>query len=316
MKGAKSYRIVLAEPFDPAAVACLEKVGQVSVLEDSAPESMMRALTEADALLVRSKAHVTARIIEAAPRLKVIGRASPSVDHIDIRAAKRRNISVVYAPHVAVASTAEFALALMMLLTRRVCYYDGQVREGKFETLRAPWGHEMGRQTVGLLGIDPIAEHLARLLRKAFEPPIIYHDPSERTPTDSVGRSVDLDTLLTEADIISIHLPLTPTTRGLINADRLAKLKPTAALVNVSRGAVVDTTALAGALKKRHLAGAALDSFEVEPLPAGHPIRTAPHCILTPHIAGATLDASTARFQVAEDVVRVLKGEAPQFSAE
>jgi phosphoglycerate dehydrogenase-like enzyme len=96
----------------------------------------------------------------------------------------------------------------------------------------------------------------------------------------------------------------------------LAKMKPTAVLVNVSRGAVVDTTALAAALKRRHLSGAALDSFEVEPLPAGHPIRTAPYCILTPHIAGSTLDASTARFQVAEDVVRVLKGEAPQFSAE
>ena len=316
MKGSKPYHIILAEPLDPAAVACLEAVGQVNVLDDSAPDTLLRAVSDADALLVRSKAHVTARIIDSAPRLKVIGRASSNIDHIDLRAAKRRNISIVYAPHVAVASTAEYTLALIMLLTRRITFYDSQLREGKFDTLRTPWGREMGRQTVGLLGIDPIAEQLAQLLTNAFKSPLIYHDPTDKTPTTFSAQSVTLDELLAASDVISVHLPLLPTTRGLLNADRLVKMKPTAFLVNTSRGPVIDTVALATALKKRHLAGAALDVFEAEPLPAGHPLRTAPNCILTPHIAGATLDASTARFQVAEDVVRVLKGEPPQFSAE
>jgi len=316
MKGAKPPRIVLAEPFDPAVVARLEKIGHVSVLEDSSPDTLMRAMSDADALLVRSKAHVTARIIDAAPHLKVIGRAGPTVDHIDLRAAKRRNISIVYAPHVAVASTAEFALAMMMLLTRRVFYYDSQFRDGKFDTLRAASGHEMRNHTFGLLGVDPVAEHLARLLVKAFDPPIVFHDPDGRTLADSPARAVELDALLAESDIVSVHLPLAPNTRGLLNGDRLAKMKPGALLVNTSRGAVIDTTALAAALKKRHLAGAALDVFETEPLPAGHPLRSAPNCILTPHIAGATLDASAARNQVTEDVVRILRGEPPKHPAE
>lgn len=316
MKGAKSLRIVLAEPFDPAVVARLEQIGRVSTLEDSAPESLLSAVAEADALLVRSKAHVTARIIEAAPRLKVIARASPTVDHIDLRAAKRRNISVVYAPNVAVASTAEFAFAAMMMLSRRIPFYDGQLRDGKFDTLRAPWGHEMRNHTIGLLGVDPVAQHLAELLSKAFSPPIIYHAPDGRTLEGASAQAVTLDALLAESDILSIHLPLSPQTRGLLNADRLAKLKPGAMIVNTSRGAVIDTAALAAALRKHLIAGAALDVFEAEPLPGNHPLRTAPNCILTPHIAGATLDAAAARYDVADDVARVLKGEQPKHPAE
>ncbi|MBN2563237.1 MAG: 3-phosphoglycerate dehydrogenase [Phycisphaerae bacterium] len=312
MKGGRPYRIVMAEPFDAAAVARLQEIGQVDILQDSTPERLIEALPKADALLVRSRAHVTARIIEAAPQLKVIGRASPNTDHIDLRAARRRDISVVYAPLVAVTSTAEFTLGLMLTLSRRIHYFDRQVRDGKYDVLRAPGGHEMRNLTIGLLGIDPIAEKLGQMCTAAFGSPLIYHDPAGKAPNELEAKQVNLDTLLGESDIVSVHLPLSPNTRGLLNAERIAKLKPTAILVNTSRGPVIDTVALAQALKGRHIAGAALDVFESEPLPANHPLRRAPDCILTPHVAGSTLDASTSRFSVADDVVRVLQGEPPR----
>lgn len=313
MNDCRPCQIVVAEPFNPAAVRRLEEVGQVRILEDSAPQTLIDALPDAHALLVRSKAHVTARIIDAAPRLKVIGRASANVDHIDLKAARRRGIRVVFAPNVAVASTAEFALALILTVTRRIPSFDRLLREGQFDTARTPSGHEMGQLTLGLLGIDPVADRLAAMCSAAFGSEIIYHDPRGLADTDRKGRPVDLDTLLTQADILSVHLPLSPNTRGLLAAEHIAKLKSTAIVVNTSRGAVIDTVALAQALRKRQIAGAALDVFETEPLPASHPLRRAPNCILTPHVGGATLDASAGRFSVTDDVVRVLKGEEPRF---
>ncbi len=313
MRGNKSYEIVVAEPFSPEAISRLEKIAQVKVLPDAAPETMMAALGTADALLVRAKAHVTARIIEAAPNLKVIGRASATADHIDLRAARRRNIHVVYAPQVAVTSTAEFTLSLILALHRRLLFFDRQVREGQFDALRSPAGREMSRETLGLWGLDPVAERLGKLCTAAFGLRIVYHDPAGRDPVDFQGEAMDLDGLLAESDFLSMHLPQSADTKGILNAQRLAKLKPNAVVVNTTRGSLVDTVALAQALKKGELAGAGLDVFEVEPLPADHPIRRAPRCILSPHVAGATLDASSERFNVADDVVRVLTGETPHF---
>lgn len=312
MEGSRPYEVVVAEPYDPPAIAHLEQFARVNVLPDSGPDTLLAAVGQADALLIRAKAHITARIIDAAPRLKVIARASPTVDHIDLRAVQRRNISVVYAPHVAVTSTAEFTLAMILALHRRILFFDHQVRQGKFDVLRQPAGRELGHQTLGLLGIDPVAEVLGRMCSAAFALPIIFHDPAGCVPTDFQAKAVDLDELLASCDILSIHLPLTPATKGLLNAQRIARLKPTAIIVNTARGAIIDNIALAQALRKRQIAGAALDVFDIEPLPADHPLRFASNCILTPHVAGATLDASAQRFNVAEDVIRVLRGEPPR----
>ncbi|MFQ5412456.1 MAG: NAD(P)-dependent oxidoreductase, partial [Phycisphaerae bacterium] len=313
--GRKPFKIVIAEPFASEAISRLEEIGHVTVLGNSAPDTLIAALPDADALLVRGKAHVTARIIDAAPRLKVIGRASPNIDHIDLRAASRRDIRVVYSPHAAVSSCAEFTLGLILAVHRRILFYDRDLRAGKFETLRNPTGREIGRETIGLLGIDPIANQLGAILSTAFGCKILYHDPYGNLPELFQGESVGLDALLGNADILSIHLRLTKETRGLLNAQQIHKMKTTAVLVNTSRGAVVDTLALAEALQQRRIAGAALDVYEAEPLPTQHPLREASlNCILTPHVAGATLDASEGRFKVADDVVRVLQGEPPEHA--
>lgn len=316
MRGKKPYRIVIAEPYAPQAIARLREVGEVHILDDSAPQTILSAMEDCDALLVRNKAHVTARIIDAARNLKVIARASSNIDHIDLRAAGRRNISVVYAPHVAITSTAQFALALIMTLHRRLPQYDRQLRDGNFESLRAPQGHDLGHSTLGLLGVEPAGEHLAKMCKSAFGTPVIYHDPLGRRPIELSGDEVGFDDLLARSDILSVHLPSAPETKHILDAARIAAMKQTAVLVNVSRGSVIDTTALANALRRGHPSGAGLDVFELEPLPPQHPIRRAPNCILTPHVAGSTLDAADDRYSVAEDVVRILQGNTPMYSAD
>jgi phosphoglycerate dehydrogenase-like enzyme len=312
MKATRPYEIVVAEPFDPPFLAKLEQVGTVRVLPDSGPESLLAAVANADALLVRTKAHITARIIDSAPRLKVIARASPTIDHIDLKAVQRRNIQVVYAPQVGVRSAAEFALAQILALHRRLFQFDGQLREGQYDTLRKPAVGEMGGRTLGLLGVDPAGELLAAMCRAAFDMAVICHDPGGAQLGGFPDSSIGMDELLARCDILSVHLSTASDVKGLLGADRIARLKPATIVVNTSRGNAIDTVALAKALARKHIAGAALDVFEIEPLPADHPLRSAPNCILTPRVAGLTLDASAERFSVADDVIRILRGEAPR----
>lgn len=309
--GREPLRIVVAEPYSDDAIARLEEVGQVQVLRDSSPDSLIAALENAHALLVRAKAHVTARVINAAPNLKVIGRASPTVDHIDLRAAGRRDIRVVYSPNAAVDSCAEFALAMLLALRRRIIYYDQQVRNGKFDALRSPTEFSIHSSRIGILGVDAVAEQFGSAIQNGFGCQIAYHDPWDTAIESFEADKVDLNTLLQESDAICVFLRPHRETRGFLNAERLALMRPTALLVNLSRG-VVDTSALAVYLSERRIAGAALDAYESDPLSSDHPIRRAPNCILTPHIAGMTIDAIEGRFDVAEDVIRVLKGAAPR----
>ncbi len=313
MKGRKPFRIVVAEPLMDEAVDRLRQVGDVAVLCDPDPVTLLSEVSTADALLIRGKTHVTAKLMNAAPRLKVIGRAGPSADHIDLRLAKQRRIQVVYAPDSEVDSAAEFELGLILALNRGIPQLDRKLRSGEFDTLRKPRGRDLGRQTVGLLGIDPVAQRLGRMISSAFDSRILYHDPHGTKPLGFDADTVrSADDLLGQADVVCLHLRLTAETCGYMNAKRIARMRPTAVLVNTSRGKLVDTIALAEALRRRQIAGAALDVFESEPLPNQHTLRAAPHCILTPHVAGRSADAFSRRDDVTEDVIRVLEGKAPE----
>jgi len=278
-------------------------------LADCSPESILAEMQGTHALLVRTKAHITARIIDAAPELMVIGRASPSIDHIDLRAIKRRQISIVYCPHLAVNSIAQFALGMILCLQRRIGYLDRQVRDGKFDVLRTPAGRELGRQTLGLFGVDPVAASLARICVNAFGMPVLYHDPfegchaaSESTGAsariDMPGESVDLDRLLKESDILSVHLTGPRDGKPHLDAKSFSRMKPTAVLINASRGTAIHTVDLAQALRRRTIAGAALDVFEVEPLrpiirSVNRPIASSPRTWLGRPLT-PTVNASTS----------------------
>ena len=282
---------------------------EVRVQHGLKDEALLAAVADIDALIVRSETKVTAQILEAAPRLAVVGRAGVGVDNIDVPAATARGVYVVNAPYGNVAAAAEHAMALALALLRKVVEADASVRRGEWARSKF-LGHELKGKTLGLIGIGRVGGLVARRAA-GFEMHVVAHDPyaTEGVARGLGARLVELDELFSVADVISLHTPLTDRTRNLVNAESLRHMKPTAILVNCSRGEVVDTDALAAALERDELAGAALDVFATEPLPADSPLRRAPRTILTPHIAGSTHEAQTnVAVDVAKQILDVLDG--------
>ncbi len=279
----------------------------------SGPDELRTQLADADGLVVRSETKVTASLLDAAPNLQIVGRAGVGVDNIDVPAATSRGVYVVNAPTGNVTAAAEHALALALSLLRNVVTADASVRRGEW-TRGKLIGRELHGKTLGLVGIGRVGSLVARRAA-AFEMRIVAHDPFA---TEGLARAlgaelVELDVLLREADVISLHAPLTDRTRGLIGREALAALKPTAVIVNCARGEIVDLDALAEALEAGRIAGAALDVYPAEPLPADAAIRRAPRTVLTPHIAGSTVEAQqNVALDVARQVLDVLAGRPPR----
>jgi glyoxylate reductase len=256
-------------------------------------------LAEAEGLLTMLTDPVDAALIEAAPRLRAISNYAVGVDNIDLEAATRRGIPVGHTPDVLTDATADLALGLMLAVARRIPEGDALVRRGQWP----PWGPEvfLGRDlhaaTVGIVGFGRIGQAVARRV-EGFDADVIH------------SGGVDLEELLERSDFISLHTPLTPDTRGLIDADALARMKPTAYLVNTARGPIVDTAALTRALHDGQIAGAGLDVTDPEPLPAEHPLLSAPNLVVVPHIGSATHRTRRAMSDLAVDNLRAgLAGE-------
>jgi len=248
----------------------------------------------------------------AGEQLKVISNHAVGFDNIDINAATARKIPVGNTPDVLTDATADFAFALIMSAGRRILEADRYVRDGKWKT----WGPmlllgtEMRGATLGLVGFGRIGKAMARRA-SGFDMRVIYYDPLETKPSPDIkASSVDFETLLEESDFISLHTPLTPDTRHLIDSEALSKMKPNAVLVNTSRGPVVDMDALYEALKSNRIFAAGLDVTEPEPLPADHPLLSLDNVVIVPHIASAS---KTARDQMswmaAKNLIAGLKGE-------
>lgn len=252
---------------------------------------LREALAKADAIIVRSSTDVTAELMDQAPNLKVVGRAGVGVDNIDLKAATARGVPVLNAPEGNTVSAAELTFALILAAARRVCAADRSVRQGEWVRSRFA-GIELRGKTLGLVGAGRIGGEVAKRAR-GFGMHVIVHDPfltEERATRLGVERG-ELPAVLATADILSLHVPLTESTRGMISSAEMRCMKPTAFLVNVSRGGVVDEAALAEALAEGQLAGAALDVFDQEPLEADSPLREAPNLVLTPHLGASTAEA-------------------------
>ena len=272
-------------------------------------------LADADGLVVRSETRVTVAILDAAKRLQVVGRAGVGVDNIDVPAATARGVYVVNAPLGNIVAAAEHTVALTLALLRRVVDADRSVRASEW-TRSKFIGRELRGKTLGLIGVGRVGGEVARRAA-AFGMTVIAHDPfaTEASARAAGARLVELDELVRTADVISLHVPLTEKTRGLVDAAALTKMKPTAVVVNAARGEVVDLDALAAALEKGTIAGAALDVFAEEPLPADAAIRRAPRTVLTPHIAGSTAEAQTnVAVDVVEQILDVLDGRPARFA--
>ena len=269
---------------------------------------LLAALPGYDALVVRSQVKVDAEAIAAAGRLIVVGRAGVGVDNIDVAAATAAGVIVVNAPTANTVAAAELTLALMYGLMRNVAAADASLRRGEWR--RADFvGHELRGRNLGIIGLGKIGLTVADRAR-AMEMVVSANDPfADRGAVEAHGiELLELDELLGRADVVTLHLPLNEATRNLIDATALALLKPTAILINVARGGVVDEAALADALREGRLAGAAVDVFEHEP-PRDSPLLGAPNTLLTPHLGASTSEAQArAGVEVAEQVLDVMAG--------
>lgn len=273
-------------------------------IDDSAGEEFFSALGAAQALIVRSATTVSSELISRASALKAIGRAGVGVDNVDIPAASERGIAVFNAPGGNTLAAAELTVGLILSLARKIPQADASLRSGRWD--RAEFkGVELAGKTLGLIGAGRIGGEVAVRCR-AFAMDVLVYDPYlSASRADELGAElVGLEVVLERADFISIHVPLSDETRGIVGADALAAMKTTAFVVNASRGGVVDEEALATALVDGVIAGAALDVYEREPLDSDSPLRQAPNLVLTPHLGASTAEAQEG---VATEVAEKIK---------
>jgi D-3-phosphoglycerate dehydrogenase len=261
------------------------------------------AIASADAVLVRSATQITRESLSRANGLKVIGRAGVGVDTIDVDAATERGIAVLTAPAGNTISAAELTLALTLALARRVSAADRSMKAGQWDR-KSFSGTELYGKTLGLIGAGRIGGEVAKRAR-AFGMQVVAFDPfliADRALALGIERA-ELDEVLRRADVVSLHVPLTDATAGLLGERELGLMKPTAVIVNAARGGVVREDALVRALKEKRLGGAALDVYEQEPLPADHPLRSLDNVVLTPHLGASTAEAQqNVAIEIAEAV--------------
>jgi len=307
---------LFTEPYSQQAVARVEQVGSATVLDACDEVHLVEAVPLADALLVRTATRVTKRVLDHASRLRVIGRGGAGVDNIDLAAARARGVVVVHTPDAATDAVADLTVGLMLSLIRNLYAGDRAVRSGRFVEGRAGHlGRELGSLTLGVIGMGRAGRAVARRCALGFGMPIVYNDIVDVEALEVSAPSVSKAALYQRADIVTLHVPLTDTTRGLINDEALSLFKSGSYLINASRGAVIDASAVARALSEGRLAGAAIDVFDPEPPPPDHPLLTAPNTLLTPHIGARTHNAQQRMNAVVEDVIGVLNGQPPKHPA-
>jgi D-3-phosphoglycerate dehydrogenase len=300
--------VVIADPIADEGLAILREHARVEKNDG-------RNLTEADALLVRSETRVTADLLETMPRLRVIGRAGAGVDTIDVDAATRRGIVVVNTPGGNATAAAEHSLALMFALARRVSAADAALKRGEWARSKYV-GTELSGKTLGLVGLGRVGTEVARRAL-GLDMHVLVYDPY--VPDDHARRlgfePVDLDPLLERADFVSLHVPLTDATRGILNRERIGHMRRGAFLVNCARGGLVDHAALVEALDSGRLAGAGVDVFDTEPVPSDDPVAHHPRVVATPHLGASTVEAqANVAAQIANEVLAVLAGRPAQFA--
>jgi D-3-phosphoglycerate dehydrogenase len=290
----KSPKVLIADSISQRGIDELTREGtlDVTIKPGLSETELLEIIPEFSALVVRSQTKVTADVLKAGASLRVVGRAGVGVDNVDVEAATRRGVVVLNAPGGNTVSTAEHAFSLLLCVARKIPQADASVR-GKNWDRKNFEGVELYNKTLGVIGMGRIGSELARRAI-AFGMRVIAYDPylsATRARALQIELVDELDDLLAEADFISLHTPLTPETRHLLDGSRLQRTKRGVRIINCARGGLIDETALANALQDRHVAAAALDVFEKEPLPNDSGLRSAPNLILTPHLGASTAEA-------------------------
>jgi D-3-phosphoglycerate dehydrogenase len=294
--------------------AVLEPLGvELRAQQCRSEEEIIALAQDADAVL-NCYAKMTARVIESLKHCRIIARYGIGVDNVNLAAATEAKILVTNVPDYCIDEVSDHALALLLALARHVHAAHGAVRDGAWDVVAHASIRRLRGQTLGLLGFGKIAKAVASKVQPLGMKVLVYDPYLDPALIAQHGvEAVSLDRLLAEADAVSIHVPLSPETRNIIGKRELVRMKPTAFLINTSRGGIVDEQALAAALKEGIVGGAALDVLSVEPPPADHPLRQAPNIILTPHLAFYSRESVVElQTKAAEEVARALKGEPPR----
>jgi D-3-phosphoglycerate dehydrogenase len=309
-------RILVADPIAPDGVERLRAAGEVEVATGLSPDELKRKVADVDALVVRSETKVTAEVLAAAPRLRVVGRAGVGVDNIDLEAATRHGVLVLNAPTGNTIAAAEHTVAMMLCLARNVARADTSMHQGRWDR-RAFTGSELRDKTLGLLGLGKIGFEVARIASQGLRMRVIADDPlvTPERAEQAGAELVDFDTLLQRSDILSVHVPLTDKTRGAIGAAEMHRMRRGSRLINVARGGIIDEAALAQAVREGHLAGAAVDVFTSEPPGPDNPLLGIPEILLTPHLGASTTEAQVSvATDVADQIVQFLAGGGPRYA--
>lgn len=302
-------KVLVSDPIDQAGIDILSQVAQVDIKTGLPQEELIRIMPDYDALMIRSGTQVTKEIIAAGKQLKIIGRAGVGVDNVDVPAATRQGIVVVNSPEGNTIAAAEHAIAMMLSLSRYIPDANASVKSGKWDR-KSFMGVEVYKKTLGIVGLGKIGSHVATVAR-AMGMKLLAYDPfisNERA--EQIGcRLVDLDLLFREADFITLHIPKTPETANMINAETLAKMKPTVRIINCARGGIIDEAALAEAIAQGKIGGAALDVFSKEPIGSSPLLQLGKEAVLTPHLGASTAEAQVnVSIDVAEQIRDVLLG--------
>ncbi|MDI6819957.1 MAG: hydroxyacid dehydrogenase [Candidatus Hodarchaeaceae archaeon] len=283
-------RILITDPIHEDGIRLLKEVGRVNVKTGMTNKQLLREIGSYDVLVVRSATKVSKEVIEAGKKLRMIARAGVGLDNIDVEAAERRNIKVVNSPEALTIAVAELTLGLMLSLARQIPSADFSTKRGRWEKAKF-MGMELRDKTLGIVGTGRIGRAVG-YKAKAFLMNLLAYDvaPNKEFKEKTGCKYVDLQTLLRGSDFVTLHVALTSQTRHMISKRELGLMKPTAFLINTSRGEVVDEAALVEALRGKRIAGAALDVYEKEP-PLSSPLLKLDNVILTPHIGASTIEA-------------------------
>ena len=308
--------VLLYEPIHEEALELLGQRAEVRLANSLDEEDLIPAVSDADGIIIRAHGKLSRRLMEAAPRLKVIGRHGVGVEAIDRQAAADMGIVVVSTPEANIESVAEQCLGMMIALAKRILQADKSLRAGDWNARYRLIGDELLGKTLGVVGFGRIGQRVASLCHTALGMPVRYYDVADYPEAEAEleARRVSLNELLETADFVSVHVPLLPETRGLINECALRRMKPAAYLINSSRGPVVDQAALIRALQERWISGAGLDVFDPEPLPPDSSLLKLDNVVVSPHMAAHTKEALLRMaIDVVTDVLAVIEGRAPQY---
>ncbi len=312
------HKVLLFEEVHQKGLDHLTRNGsEIVYAEGFEQEQIMAAVHDVDAILARAQGYIGGPVMDAAPKLKVVGRHGIGVDNVDVDAATERGIFVVNTPMAPAESVAEFVTMGMIALPRRIVQADRATREldwGFRNRVHAP---ELLGKTLGIVGFGRIGRRIAEICGLGFRMNIVYTDafPADEAEERRLSaKRIPLDELLAASDFISLNVPLLESTHHLIDTAALSKMKPSAILINCSRGPVVDEAALADALKNGGIAGAVIDVYEQEPAVAANPLLKLDNVLLTPHCSGHSAESAENMSMVASDIIKVLQGLRPAYA--